>query len=98
MKANLILVIIINQQINTIILIIILIDKKPIKADYSALTEKIETNPKDPKFNLSDRFKITKYNNIFSIGYTKNWSREIFIINSVLKANPWAYKIKDLNR
>ena len=39
-----------------------------------------------------------KYKNIFSKGYTKNWSREIFIIDSVLKTNPWTYKIKDLNR
>ena len=27
-----------------------------------------------------------------------SWSREIFIIDSVLKNNPWTYKIKDLNR
>ena len=26
------------------------------------------------------------------------WSREVFIINSVLKTNPWIYKVKDLNR
>ena len=41
--------------------------------------------------------KIAKYKGIFSKGYTKNWLREIFIINSVLKTNPWTYKIKDLN-
>ena len=31
--------------------------------------------------------------------YTENWSREIFIIDSVLKTNPYplTYKIKDLN-
>ena len=34
---------------------------------------------------------------VFSKGYTENCSREIFIINSVLKTNPWTYKIKDLN-
>ena len=34
---------------------------------------------------------------IFSKGYTKNWSRGIFIINSVFKTNPWTYKIKYLN-
>ena len=28
------------------------IGKKPINVDYSALTEKIETNPKAPKFKL----------------------------------------------
>ena len=35
---------------------------------------------------------------IFSKGYTENWSREMFIIDSVLKTNPWTDKIKDLNR
>ena len=69
------------------------INKKPINADYSALTENIETNPKAPKFKVKDRVRITKYKNIFSKGYTENWSREIFIIDSVLKTNPWTYKI-----
>ena len=41
--------------------------------------------------------RITRIKNIFSKGYTKNWSREMFIIDSVLKTNPWTYKIKDLN-
>ena len=35
---------------------------------------------------------------IFYTGYTEHRSREIFIINSVLKTNPWTYKIKDLNK
>ena len=35
---------------------------------------------------------------IFSKGYTENWSRVIFIIDSVLKTTPWTCKIKDLNR
>ena len=46
---------------------------------------------------MNDRVRITKYKNIFSKGYTENWSREIIIINYVLKTNPWIYKIKDLN-
>ena len=33
----------------------------------------------------------------FSKGYSDNWSEEIFVIDSVLKINPWPYKIKDLN-
>ena len=73
------------------------INKNPINADYSALNEKIETNPKAPKFKVNDRVRITKYKNIFSKSYTENWSREIFIINSVLKTNPWTYKLKNLN-
>ena len=46
---------------------------------------------------MNDRVRITKYKNNFSKGYTENWSRELFIIDSVLKTNPWTYKIKDLN-
>ena len=61
------------------------------------MTEKIKTNLKASKFKVNDRVKITKYKGIFSKGYTENWLRKIFIINSVLKTNPWTYKIKDLN-
>ena len=64
------------------------INKKPINADYSALAEKIVANPRAPKFNVNPRVGITKYKNIFSKGYTENWSREIFFIDSVLKSNP----------
>ena len=48
------------------------INKKPIGANYSALTDKIETNPKATKFKVNDRVRNTKYKNIFSKGYTKN--------------------------
>ena len=72
------------------------IGKKPINVDYSALTEKIETNPKAHKFKVNKRVRTTKYNNTFSKGYPKNWSREIFIIDFALETNPWTYKIKDL--
>ena len=78
-------------------LIIILIIKKLINAEYSDLNRKIETNHKVPKFKVNKKVRITNYKNIFSKFYTENWSREIFIINSILKTNPWTYKIKDLN-
>ena len=61
------------------------------------MTEKIETNLKALRFKVNDRVRITKYKNIFSKDYTENWSREIFIVDSVFKTNPWTYKIKDLN-
>ena len=73
------------------------IDKEPINAGYSALTKKIEINPKVPTFKVNERVRITKYKNFFSKIFTETWSREIFIINSVLKTNPWTYKIKDIN-
>ena len=61
------------------------------------MTEKIKTNYKAPKFKVNNRVRITKYKSIFSKGYTENWAREIFIIDSVLETNPWTYEIKDLN-
>ena len=60
------------------------------------MTEKIEINPKVPKFKVNDRRRITKYKNIVSKAYTENWSREIFIIDSVLTTNPWTCRIKHL--
>ena len=65
------------------------INKKPINADYFALTEKTESNLKATEFKVNDIARITKGKNICSKGCTENWSREIFIIDSVL--------IKDLN-
>ena len=73
------------------------IGKKPINDNYSASTEKTDTNLKAPKFKVNDRARITKYKNIFSKVYTKSCSREIFILDSVMKTNPWTYNIKDLN-
>lgn len=78
--------------------IIILLVKKPINADYSALSEKLETNSKSTNFKIGDRVRIIKYKNIFSRGYTKNWSKEIFINDLVLKTNSRVYEINDFNR
>ena len=57
----------------------------------------IGTYPKSPEFKVGDRVEIFKYKNFFTKGYTKNWWREIFSIDSVLKTNPWTNEIKDLN-
>ena len=65
--------------------------KKPIDADYSALSEENEMNLKAPNFKIGDRVIITKYKNIFSKGCTKRWLIEIFMIDSVLKTNSWMY-------
>ena len=61
------------------------------------MTKKIDTNHKTPKSKVNDRARTTNFKNIFSKGYTENWSREIFIIDPILKTNPWTYKLKDLN-
>ena len=66
-------------------------------AGYSALTEETETNSTAPKFKVGCRVRITKYKNLFSKGYTNSWSREIFVIDSLMKANPCIYKSKYIN-
>ena len=70
------------------------INKKPINADYFALNEKIEANLQTPKFKVNDRVRITKYTNIVSKSYTKEWVRGIFIGNSVFKLIHWHVKLK----
>ena len=62
------------------------------------MIEKIETNLQAPKFKVNDRDIINKYKNIFSKACTDNWSREIVIIDSILKTNPWNYKTEYFNR
>ena len=82
---------------NTIIHTILSV-KIPVDADYSALTEEIDSSHKALKFKVGDEVRITKYQNVFNNCYTKNWSKEIFVVDSPIKTNPWTYKVKDLNR
>ena len=49
------------------------IGKKHVHADYSSLTEKSELSYKTTKYTVGDGVRITKYTNIFSKSYTKNW-------------------------
>ena len=54
-------------------------------------TENGKTNePHKFIFNLSQRLALRSSS-------TNSWSEEIFAIGSVLKTNPWTYKIKELN-
>ena len=95
MIVNLMLVIRISYQMNTIIVVIILLVKMPIDADYSALSEEIKMDPKASKFKLGERLRNMKYKNSFNKGYIKNWSRGTCVTDSALKTNPWTYRIKD---
>ena len=58
---------------------------------------KKEVHDKDPKFKLGDHLTISKYKNIFTKGYTLNWSEEVFIISKIKNTVPWTYIINDLN-
>ena len=55
-----------------ILLNILLIKNLFINADYSDLTEKIETNLTVPMFKVTDRVRITKCKSIFSKNYDED--------------------------
>ena len=54
-------------------------------------------NDEDPKFQVRDYVRISKYKNIFTKGYTPNWSEEFFVISKIKNAVPWTYVINGLN-
>ena len=71
---------------------------KPIDVkDNTYVDSKKEVNDKDPKFKIGDHVRISKYKNIFSTGYTSNWSEEVFISNNIKNKVPWTYVINYLN-
>ena len=73
------------------------ISKKPINNDYSALTQKkLKRITKLLNFKLMTESELLSIR-MFFVKVTLKIGQEIFIINSVLKTNPWAYRIKDLN-
>ena len=52
-----------------------------------------DSNEKDPKFKVGDRARISKYKNIFTKGYTQNWSEKVFFIIKIQNTLPWTYVI-----
>ena len=42
----------------------------------------IKINEKDPRLNIDDDVRMSKYKNIFA-GYVPNWSEEAFVIKKV---------------
>ena len=64
------------------------------QTDYSDMTEEIQSKYKSTKFKARDRVRITNYKNIFSKGYTENWSKEKFIIPFLLKLILGCIKLK----
>ena len=44
-----------------------------------------KVNDKDPKFKVGNHIRISKYKNIFTKGYTPNWSEEVFVIKEVFR-------------
>ena len=74
------------------------INKKPINADYSALTEPNETNSKAPKFEVFDGVRIAKYK-IFLLKVTLKICQEKYLLLILFRKLILRYKKKnkDLN-
>ena len=74
------------------------IKMKPINIkDNTYINFEKEVNNKDPKFKVGDYVKISKYKNIFAIGYMPNWPEEVFISSKIKNTVPWTYVINDLH-
>ena len=74
------------------------IKMKPVAVkDDKYIDFKKEVNDRDPKFKVGDHARIFKYKNIFTKGYTPNWSEEVFVISKIKNTVPWTYDINDLN-
>ena len=62
---------------------------KPINVkDNTYINTDKEVNNKDPKFQLGDHVRISKYKIIFAKRYTPNRSEEVFVINEVKNTVP----------
>ena len=44
-----------------------------------------ESNEKGPKFKVGDHVRISKFKNVFTKGYTPNWSKEVFVVKKIKK-------------
>ena len=74
------------------------IKMKPVDVeDNTYIDFEKEVNDKDPKFEVGDHVRISKYKNIFAKGYMPNWSEEVFVVSKINNTVPWAYVINDLN-
>ena len=63
--------------------------------DNACINTGKEVNDKDPKFQVGDHVKISKY--IYTKGYTPNWSAQAFLIKKIKNTVLWTYVINDLN-
>jgi hypothetical protein len=46
---------------------------------------------------VGDIVRIEVYKDKFTKGRKPNWTKELFVVDKVLRTNPITYKIKDMN-
>ena len=66
------------------------IKMKPVDVEDNAYIDfEKEVNEKNPKFQVGNHVRISKYKNIFDKGYTPNFSEEVFVISKIKNTVPW---------
>ena len=45
------------------------------------------SDEKNPKFEFGYHVRITEYKNIFTKGYTQNWSEQVFVVSKISDLN-----------
>ena len=73
------------------------INKRVYVDEHNEKDTKKSSSSERSRFKVGDRVRISKFKNIFAKGYTPNSSKEIFIVDKINDAVPYAYNIKDLN-
>lgn len=48
------------------------------------------------KFSVGDFVRLSKIKKTFEKGYTRNFTREIFVVDKIIAKNPVSYKLVDL--
>ena len=54
-------------------------------------------NDKDPKFQVGNHVRISKYQHIFAKGNTPNWSKDVSAVKEIKDTVAGTYIINDLN-
>ena len=55
----------------------------------------VESNYKDPKFEVANHIIIFKYKNVVAKGHASSWSEEVFGIKKAKNIVPGTYVIED---
>ena len=57
-----------------------------------------EINDKNPKYEIGDNVRISKYKNVRAKGYIPIWFEKVFMIKKIKNNVPWTYVTIDLDR
>ena len=72
------------------------VNKKNKKQLWKSVFKSIKIiDTRKQKFKIGDSVRISKYRELFSKGYTPNWSNEVFLVKLIKMTNPTTYILED---